>query len=195
MNALNEIRKIDPEAYRIANHKPGWLRQICEELNIPIKRPKGYYNNLEACLKEALKYETIGAWSRDGRSSSHKAALANPKWYKICTAHMKVPNNRTDAYILKKALTYKTRSKWKLGDPDTYNKACNNKALFTKCTAHMPAHDIMPLGHWKVEANIIIELQEKKFKSATEWKTKSGGSHTAARRAGILKKLKIYLVN
>jgi hypothetical protein len=72
--------------------KMGWARTIAEMAGIPpVKKPEGYWNSKENCLREALKYKFRSEFEKNNQKAV-AVARANGWMDEIC-AHMKPKAN------------------------------------------------------------------------------------------------------
>jgi hypothetical protein len=79
-------------------------------------------HTLEACKREALKYNTRSIWKNHG-SKTYKAAQHN-RWLPLCCGHMKTLRKvRTFEECLASRRCYPTQNSWKYGDTKSYGYA------------------------------------------------------------------------
>ena len=102
------------------------------------KKPVGYWNNLENCKHEALKYTTKSDWQKNS-PLSYRWASRN-KWVDECISHMKSerkPNHYWTLELCKEeANKYKTKVEWRLTSRASFSKA-NKEGWLAICCEHM----------------------------------------------------------
>jgi len=102
------------------------------------KMPQGYWNNLENCKNEALKYLTKNDWQKNN-PLSYRWAIKN-NWSEECSSHMsseRKPNGYWTLELCKKeANKYKTKVEWRLTSRASFSKA-NKEGWLAICCVHM----------------------------------------------------------
>ena len=71
--------------------KSGWLDEACAHMNTPVRKPAGFWNNLENCRKEAKKYKTRVDF-HNGSGGAYAACFKNG-WLDDVCSHMRVRGN------------------------------------------------------------------------------------------------------
>jgi hypothetical protein len=93
---------------------------------------------LEACKKEASKYGTRKQWFLGHRTSYNIAQ--RKRWLDDCCLHMPQFAQRKDGWTFERcleiALTFSTRSGWKLNHKRSY-RAASYHGWLAECTSHM----------------------------------------------------------
>ena len=102
------------------------------------KLPNGYWNNLDNCLAEARKYQTISEWQK-GSPLSYRWAAKNG-WLEKCSAHMAISRVPDGYWTLERckevASKYKTKVEWRAGDRASFS-AANRQKWISECCGHM----------------------------------------------------------
>lgn len=103
-----------------------------------VKMPKGYWDNLENCKNEALKYTTNGNWQKHSPLSYRWASKNN--WLEECVSHMnseRKPNGYWTLELCKdEANKFKTKVEWRLTSRASFAKA-NKEGWLAICCEHM----------------------------------------------------------
>jgi hypothetical protein len=168
----------------------GWVDECCKHMEMLI-RPDGYWT-LEACIEEALKYNTISKWQKNGKSSyiiSHKNG-----WMKECTGHMKELMKPDGYWTLERckesASKYMSRMEWSRNVGGAYAIARKNGWL-DECCKHMIQFS-KPRNYWTLEK---CKEDALKYKTQTEWRKTKGSSYYAADRNGWIKECTKHMIS
>ena len=103
------------------------------------RKPAGYWDVKENCIKDAKKYETRKKWQKNS-GGAYNAARRN-KWLDECYKHMKKRNSWTKENCIKDAKKYNTITDWFKKSSGAYTTARKKKWL-DECCEHM-----IPLGN------------------------------------------------
>jgi hypothetical protein len=136
-NTRNEWSKNSSVSYTSA-HKNGWLDECCAHM-VQVNKPKGYWDNKDNCLKEALKYKSINEWVKKCKSTY--SIISRKEWFKECIEHMDKPKNKPSGFwtkeeCIKDALKYKTKTEWCKSGSSGYQVSLKN-GWYEECTKHM----------------------------------------------------------
>ena len=136
------------------------------------KLPNGYWNNLEHCKAEAIKFATRAEWQK-GSPLSYRWATKN-KWIEECASHM-ASNRMPDGYwtlerCQEEARKYNTKVQWRMEYRVSFSKA-NKQKWLNQCCEHMDTG-----GMWFGPASILEALlshdvryeMEHRFKDSLE---------------------------
>jgi hypothetical protein len=115
------------------------------------KLPNGYWNNIQHCKAEAVKFVSRIQWQKES-GSSYKWATKN-KWVDECAAHM-ISIKKPDGYwtlerCKEEARKYKTKAEWRLTHRGSFSKA-NKEKWLGQCCEHMESK-----GLWFGPATIL----------------------------------------
>lgn len=103
-----------------------------------IRKKKGYWDDLNNCKRDALKYKSRSDWQRESGSAFHGATRNG--WREICCAHMtqlQKPHGFWNyAKCSSDAKKYKSRSEWQEKSGSAYIKA-HQMGWIDKCCSHM----------------------------------------------------------
>lgn len=135
-----------------------------------VKLPNGYWNNLEHCKIEALKYSTRSKWQR-GSPLSYRWAIQN-NWIEECATHMH-SNRMPDGYwtlerCQGEARKYKSKVQWRMEHRASFNKA-NKEKWLVQCCGHMETG-----GMWFGPASILEALLSHNVRYEMEYRFKDG---------------------
>lgn len=72
--------------------KNGWLEEICAHMETATRKPPGFWNDLEACRKEARRYKTRTAFHNES-GGAYTACFKNG-WLDDVCSHMRPQGNR-----------------------------------------------------------------------------------------------------
>jgi len=136
------------------------------------KLPNGYWNILENCKAEALKYSSRSEWQKDS-PLSYRWATKN-KWIEECAGHMALSRMPDGYWTLERcqevAKNYKTKAQWRLEHRASFSRA-NKQGWLNQCCEHMDTG-----GMWFGPASILEALlshdvlyeMEYRFKDSLE---------------------------
>jgi len=132
-------RKNSGGSYSMALKKKDWFKECTTHMKFREKKPAGFWENKENCLKEALKYSTKSEWSKNSNASYYSTKKYG--WYDECISHMdeiQKPNHywNDKKLCMEEALKYKTKSEWQRGSSSSYVSAKKN-GWFDECIKHM----------------------------------------------------------
>ena len=118
--------------------KNGWLDECCSHM-VQVNKPKGYWNDKNNCLKEALKYNSINEWVKKCKSTY--SIICRKEWFNECIAHMVKPKNKPCGFwskeeCIKDALKYKTKTEWRKSGSSSYQISLKN-GWYAECSTHM----------------------------------------------------------
>ncbi len=158
------------------------------------RKPYGYWNNKERCIKEALKYKTRTELYK-GTRGVHEAARLNGWMDDIC-GHMEEllkpngywSNNKDNC--AKEALKYETRTAFQKGSPSACSAAQNNGWMDDICD-HMEELK-KPNGYWTF-AKCLEQAQQ--YTTISVFKTTSPSAYQAANREGWLDKICSHMIS
>lgn len=85
-STIKDWRKNDSGSYQEAL-KNKWIPQFTAHMQ-KLKAPNGYWQDVNVCKKEALKYISVTEWQQ--KSIGSYASARKNDWLKECTAHMQV---------------------------------------------------------------------------------------------------------
>ena len=136
------------------------------------KKPAGYWNNLENCKHEALKYSTKSDWQKNS-PISYRWASKN-KWIEECASNMnseRKPNHYWTLELCKEeANKFKTKVEWRLTSRASFSKA-NKEGWLAICCEHMEKgkkwFGPSSIMEFLVSQNITF-LEEHRFKGSPE---------------------------
>ena len=178
-----EWKNNSTSAYQTA-WRSGWLDICCKHMEM-LRLPKGSWN-LEACKKDALKFDRRIDWQKNA-NVGYQAAVRNG-WVDICCGHMPIhttlPRGTWTFQACKKdAKRFKTRIEWFRGSRSAYSIASKNRWL-NYCCRHMAKLKTLPKGTWgTLEA---CKKDALKFEMRNPWRLKSSGAYYSAHRHGWL---------
>jgi very-short-patch-repair endonuclease len=136
------------------------------------KLPNGYWNILENCKAEALKYSSRSEWQKDS-PLSYRWATKN-KWIEDCAGHMAMSRMPDGYWTLERcqemAKNYTTKAQWRLEHRASFSRA-NKQGWINQCCEHMDTG-----GMWFGPASILEALlshdvryeMEHRFKDSLE---------------------------
>ena len=191
-NSPKEWNKGSPSAYSAAQ-RLGKLNEYTAHMDRKVK-PAGYWNDLERCKTEALKYVNRSKWIM-GSSVSYRTAKENG-WMDECTAHMKPVNNRVSGHwnsfenCMASALEYTTRTEWCKGTPGAWY-AAQKHGWLEQCVAHMSVRGFIPEGGWTLEGCKASALG---YASKSAWHGGNATAFTAARKNGWLAECTAHMI-
>ncbi|MBA6372505.1 GIY-YIG nuclease family protein [Colwellia sp. BRX8-4] len=162
----------------ISAKKYGWFDEITEHLEVT-NTPNGYWTK-ERCHLEALKFETRGEF----RSNSNAYQRARERgWLDEICLHMKDTRKPlsfwTDEQCAMEAMKYTSRGDFEKGSSSAYSVARENGWMDIIC-AHMTSTK-KSKGYWTIDR---CHEEALKYKVKVDFKNKSGGAYTAARKKG-----------
>lgn len=132
------------------------------------KLPNGYWNNLDHCLAEALKYQTISEWQK-GSPLSYRWACKN-EWLNHCSAHMTLSRKPNGYWSLERCLEiarkFKTKVEWRSGDRASHT-AAKRGGWLEICCDHMETG-----GLWFGPASIAEVLLSHDISYVAEYRFK-----------------------
>lgn len=152
---------------------------IANGTHSPYRKPKKW--TLEKCIAEASKYTSISEWAANS-DSSYRAAKRY-EWMEHCTSHMtKFPNwNRQKCLSIVKS--FSKIADWKKNSSESYRYAESlGEAFLSECKKIIAKNNNRTANRrWTKEA---VLKEAKKYKTATEWHAKGGGSYRKAKAEG-----------
>ena len=118
------------------------------------KLPNGYWNNLENCKAEAIKFNTRTEWQTNS-PLSYRWASKN-SWNEECASHM-ISDRMPDGYwtlelCQEVAKKYKTKVQWRMEHRASFSRA-NKQKWLAQCCVHMESN-----GMWFGPAAILETL-------------------------------------
>lgn len=186
---IKDWRKESLASYQAA-HKNGWIDE-CTAHMIEIQKPTGYWT-FDRCKQSALKYNTIKEWRANDGTAYAKAAKNG--WLDECTVHMQIIQRKAGYWndkelCRKEALKYNNISDFITKSSAAYQSAKKNNWL-EEITSHMIS-ERKKNGYWHIFENVLNDA--KKYKTFTEWNSKSGGAVANARKNGWLDKCTAHM--
>ncbi|MEZ8773781.1 GIY-YIG nuclease family protein, partial [Vibrio sp. 10N.247.310.17] len=191
--ALSYSHRVDfmkgkASAYHRARVK-GWLDDICKHMAPSrLQYPKGYWDQIENCRKEALKYSSRASFMRGSRSAYNASIKPYNDWLDEVCSHMPPPKETqtrtswTKESCIREAQKYKTRSEFRKHCHTGFN-AANDNGWLDHCCAHMQKANATSYGYWTKE-NCHDEAM--KYERRNEFRIFSRGAYKAAWKNGWL---------
>ena len=152
-----------PNGFTVAKRN-GWLEKCCAHMTL-VKKPNGYWNVYENCIKDAALHANLGSWEK--HSPAAVAVARKNKWLNSCLAHMEpsAPCNLkwTKDLIFEDARRYRTISEWREASAGAYNAAHRTKIL-KEVTSNMSS--VISQGEYQIikfllERDIDFETQKR----------------------------------
>lgn len=122
----------------------GWLEEICAHM-ARNKAPNGYWQSLDRCKDEALKYQKATAMS-EGSPGAYSAAQNNG-WLDLIGDHWPEPFTLAECRI--SALKFQTQRDWRSKEKRYFERA-KNKGWVNQLTKHMRRLRV-PNGFWTTD--------------------------------------------
>jgi hypothetical protein len=124
-----------------AARKNKWMNECCAHM-IRVSKPKGYWDDKENCLNEALKYNSINEWVKKCKSTY--STINKKEYFEECIKHMDKPKNKPSGFwtkenCMKDALKYKTKTEWRKSGSSGYQVTLRN-GWYVESTKHMVSH-------------------------------------------------------
>ena len=145
-----------------------------------LKKKRGYWNNKEILIEEALKYNTKTEFIKKSNGAYVSAVKLNII-DEICS-HMKTQKCWNVDMLKTTSLKYKTRMEFAKNDSSAYVTAQQLGILDDICS-HMSSK-LKKCGYWKDINNIKNEAL--KYKTRIEFSNLSGSAYSSARKLGVL---------
>lgn len=159
--------------------KEGWIDEICSHMIMATKK-KGFWNDKDNCIEEALKYST--RWDFKVNSCAAYNSCCVHGWLDEVCAHMdskQVPKGYwTYDKCMQEASLYEYRVDFAKKSRSAYATACSNGWL-KDCCKHMK----LKSHKWTIEE---IESLAKQCNTKKEWRERFKTSYSKAGEMGIL---------
>ena len=173
---------------KILEIKPTWKltqRQLTDEEKATLST-LGQWDK-ESVIAEAQTYSTVTDWKFCGNASEQIARKRG--WFDEAVVHMKRLHKSSGYWSLERirvrAEKYKTKTEWRLDDPNGY-AAAQRKGYLNDVTKHMTPLDTnsnkMPRGYW-THKRIIANAQG--WGSIQEWRLSPQNGYRYAKERGV----------
>lgn len=170
----------EPSAYGSAMRN-GWGDECCAHM-VRLRAERVSWTKGQ-CIEIAKKYATRTEWS--DASVSYRYAVSKG-WLKECAAHMPALKNgtkRTVKSCADNARSFPSRKAWRESKGSSYSKARSLGIAHRFFKNHKWYHK--EYGTWTVKQ--LIQWA-KKFKTRTEWFTKSNATYKVAKNKGCFER-------
>jgi predicted GIY-YIG superfamily endonuclease len=176
-----DFRKFSPKECSAAQQN-GWLESITNHMT-ELKKPPGYWDNLEHCRLEASKYSSRVDFQKYCSKGYESARINN--WLDII-----IPVKEREKHIKwtkevcsELAAKFTSKSEFRSNYPGAYQAASKIKGFINEITNHMTESN-KPVGYWDIKENCLNEA--RKYKSRKEFNEKSQHAYEKSRLNGWL---------